>query len=163
MASPVENALERYADMVRRICFLHLRRREDVEDAFQEVFLRYLQREEPFGNDEHEKAWLIRVALQRCRDLGRGFRNRTMLPLDENIAAAAPAESRDLLEEVLRLPPNERDAIYLFYYEGYDAAHIARLTGSRPNTVYSRLHRARKRLRRRLGGSEDEEDDTEGI
>ncbi len=157
----VERALEKYADMVRRICFLHLRQREDVEDAFQEVFLRYLERAEPFDSEEHEKAWLIRVTLQRCTDITRSFWNRRVLPLNESIAAAVPEESHELLEAVLRLPPDERDAVYLFYYESFDVASIARMTGKKNNTVYSHLHRARKRLRKQVGGWEDENTDQE--
>lgn len=161
MGLSVESALKKHADMVRRICFLHLRQREDVEDAFQEVFLRYLERTEPFENDEHEKAWLIRVTLQRCADITRSFWNRRVLPLDETIVAAVPAESHELLEAVLRLPPDERNAVYLFYYESFDVASIARMTGKKPNTVYSHLHRARNRLRKQIGGWEDEITDQE--
>ncbi len=157
----IERALEKYADMVRRICFLHLRQREDVEDAFQEVFLRYLERTEPFDSETHEKAWLIRVTLQRCADITRSFWNRRVLPLDEAIAAAVPEESHELLEAVLRLPPDERNAVYLFYYESFDVASIARMTGKKTNTIYSYLHRARKRLRKQVGGLEDENSNQE--
>ncbi|NLB45734.1 MAG: hypothetical protein GX821_11325, partial [Clostridiaceae bacterium] len=56
----IDRALARYADQVRRICFLYLKRREDVEDVFQDVFLKYLQRKTPFAGEQHEQAWLIR-------------------------------------------------------------------------------------------------------
>ena len=69
-----------------------------------------------------------------------------MGPLDENIAAETPEDSHELLAAVLKLPANERTAIYLFYYEGYAVPEIAALMRHKPNTIYSWLHRARKRL-----------------
>lgn len=156
-------ALTKYADMVRRICFLHLSHREDVEDVFQETFISHLQRQAPFDNEEHEKAWLIQVAIHRCSDLTRGFWHRRIVELDENIAAAVPEESHDLLKTVLRLPANERNAIFLFYYEGYTVTEIARALGKNVNTVYSYLHRARSRMRKQLGGLEYENEHEESL
>ncbi len=156
-------ALTKYADMVRRICFLHLSHREDVEDVFQDTFISHLQRKAPFESEEHEKAWLIQVAIHRCSDLTRGFWRRRIVKLDENIAAAVPEESHDLLKTVLRLPPNERNAIFLFYYEGYAVTDIARVLGKNVNTVYSFLHRARARMRKQLGGLEDENEHEKSI
>ena len=64
-------AIEQYADMVRRICMIHLKNYEDAEDIFQTVFLKYVLRSEPFDSPEHEKAWIIRVTVNACRDLVR--------------------------------------------------------------------------------------------
>ncbi|HEY5466691.1 MAG TPA: sigma-70 family RNA polymerase sigma factor [Clostridia bacterium] len=155
----VSAALDKYADTVRRICFLHLRQRADVEDVFQEVFLQYLQRKEAFESEEHEKAWLLRVAINRCKDLVKSFWHNRVDPLDDEMMAMVPSESHEILDAVLRLPPSERNAVYLFYYEGYSVTEIARVQNQKANTVYSHLHRARKRLYRQLGGLEHEEDD----
>ena len=159
----VSAALDKYADMVRRICFLYLRRREDVEDAFQDVFLKYMQHEDPFASEEHEKAWILRVAINHCKDQAGSFWHNRIVPLDEMYQAVIPVESQGILDAVKRLPPNERAAIFLFYYEGYSVAEIARILRLKANTVYSHLHRARKRLRRQIGGISHEEHDPAGF
>ncbi len=159
----IDAALDRYAHMIRRICFLYLKRREDVEDVFQDVFLSYLQRQDPFQSEEHEKAWLLRTAINRCKDLTGAFWHRQVGALDEDMMALVPEESHELLEAVNQLPPQERTAIYLFYYEGYSAQEIAGMTGRKTNTVYSHLHRARKRLYKKLGGFAHEKDDPESF
>ena len=66
-------ALDLYADTVRRICFIHLKNHADVDDVFQEVFLKYLLHDSPFESDAHEKAWLIRVAINACKDVLKSF------------------------------------------------------------------------------------------
>jgi RNA polymerase sigma-70 factor (ECF subfamily) len=152
----IDRALARYADQVRRICFLYLKRREDVEDVFQDVFLKYLQRKTPFAGEQHEQAWLIRVAINSCKDVRRSFWRRQVVPLDENLAADMPPEHLGLLKAVLQLPVRERTAIYLHDYEGYTAQEIARVLKQRPNTVYSHLHRARKKLAKQWRGDRDE-------
>jgi RNA polymerase sigma factor (sigma-70 family) len=159
----VAAAMEQYADMVRRICFLYLKHREDVEDVFQEVFLRYMQRREPFASDEHEKAWLLRVAINCCKDLVGSFWYRRTIPLDEDLMAEIPTESHEILDAIQRLPSSERTSIYLFYYEGYTAVEIAKMQNQKINTVYSHLNRARKRLRKQLGGIIHEENDPENV
>ena len=78
-----ERAVELYADMIRRICFMHLKKYEDVEDAFQEVFLKYILHEENFESHAHEKAWLIRVAVNVCRDMLRSPFRRRVSSLDD--------------------------------------------------------------------------------
>lgn len=147
-------AIDRYADMVRRICFVHLKSIDDTEDIFQEVFLKYALRSGDFEDSAHEKAWLIRVTINACRDLLRSaFRNRAV-PLDElmELPAAQQEEHREVLEAVLRLPNQYKDVIYLHYYEGFSAAETGRILGKKVNTVYTLLARARKQLKTALGG-----------
>ena len=147
-------AIDRYGDTVRRICLLQLKNHADTEDVFQTVFLKYVLNTAVFDSEEHEKAWFIRVTLNACRDLLRGFfRSRTVsiheLP---DIPGDVPEEHREVLEAVAALPGKYREAVYLHYYEGYSAPEIGRLLGKNPNTVYTLLARARKLLRDRLGG-----------
>jgi len=159
-------ALASYADTVRRVCYLYLKHREDVEDVFQDVFIKYMQRTEPFAKAEHEKAWIIRVTINCCKDLVGSFWRNRVLPLNEDQLSVTPVESRGLMEAVLRLPEKERTAIYLFYYEGYAATEIAAMTKQKVNTVYSHLHRAKSRLRGYLEGIEgldDEQSNQAGV
>ena len=150
-------AIERYGDMVRRLCLVHLKNPADTEDIFQNVFLKYVLSPVVFESPEHEKAWLIRVTINACRDLVKSFfRNRTV-SLEELLDQPAPLleEHREVLEAVLALPRKYRDAVYLHYYEGYTAAEIGKLLGKNTNTVYTLLTRAREQLRKTLGGDRD--------
>lgn len=150
----VNRAIERYSDTVRRLCMIHLKNYADTEDIFQTVFLKYALSSVPFENDEHEKAWLIRVTLNACRDLLRGFFRSRTVSLDEIMEQPAKAspEHREVLEAVLSLPPKYKDVVYLHYYEEYTAPEIGRILGRNVNSVYTLLNRSREMLRERLGG-----------
>ena len=150
-------AIDRHADMVRRLCLIHLKNQADSEDVFQTVFMKYVLSSAVFANEEHEKAWFIRVTINACRDLLRSFFRSRTVPLDEliDLPADAPSESREVLEAVLELPGKYRDVVYLHYFEGYTAPEIAGLMKKNVNTVYSLLARAKKLLKERLGGDED--------
>ena len=153
----INEAIERYADTVRRLCMLHLKNHADTEDIFQTVFLKYALHTEPFADAEHENAWLIRVTINACKDLLKSFFRSRTVSLDEVLeqpAALAP-DHRDVLEAVLSLPQKYRDVIYLHYYEGYSAPEIARILKKNVNTVYTLLGRARQQLREALGGEGD--------
>ena len=147
-------AIDRYADMVRRICFVHLKNADDTEDIFQEVFLKYALHAVDFEDSAHEKAWLIRVTINACRDLLKNaFRSRTV-SLEELIDL--PSEERErhgeVLDAVLNLPKKYKDVVYLYYYEGYSAPEIANILGKNTNTIYTLLARARNQLKITLGG-----------
>lgn len=150
-------AIERYGDMVRRLCLVHLKNPADTEDIFQNVFLKYVLSPVVFESPEHEKAWLIRVTINACKDLVKSFFRSRTVPLEELLDQPAPLseEHREVLEAVLALPPKYRDAVYLHYYEGYTAAEIGKLLGKNTNTVYTLLTRAREQLRETLGGDRD--------
>ena len=153
----VNRAIERYADTVRRICMLHLKNRADTEDIFQTVFLKYLLHTAPFADDEHEKAWLIRVTTNPCRDLLPSFFRSRTVPRDAvaEQAAELPPDHREVLDAVLSLPQKYKDVVYLHYYEGYAAPEIGRILGKNVNTVYTLLNRAKQQLREKLGGEDD--------
>ena len=150
-------AIGQYGDMVRRLCLVHLKNPADTEDIFQNVFLKYVLSPVVFESPEHEKAWLIRVTLNACKDLVKSFFRSRTVPLEELLDQPAPLseEHKEVLEAVLALPPKYRDAVYLHYYEGYTAAEIGKLLGKNTNTVYTLLTRAREQLRKTLGGDRD--------
>lgn len=156
MRSPedVNHAVEAYADMVRRICLVHLKSIHDTEDVFQNVFLKYMLYKGSFENREHEKAWFVRVTINACTDWLRSLSRRRCLPLETVLEESNIPEdtSREVLEAVLQLPDKYRRVIYLFYYEGYCAVEIAGILGKKENTVYTWLSRARGMLRESLGG-----------
>lgn len=147
-------AIELYSDMIRRICLLHLKNHADTEDVFQEVFLKYVLRGAVFESVEHERAWLIRVTVNACKDLLKSlFRRKTVsLEVLSEEAASISSEQYATLEAVLALPEKYKDVIYLHYYEGYNAREIGRILKKKENTVYSLLSRGRELLRQELGG-----------
>ena len=116
--------------------------------------MKYMLREEPFCDKEHERAWLLRVAINACKDLLKSFFRRSTVPLEMimEMEAEVPEDHREVLEAVLSLPDKYKDPIYLHYYEGYSAAEIGKILGKKENTVYSLLSRARGILKEKLGG-----------
>lgn len=154
----VNSAIQRYSDTIRRICMLHLKNYADTEDIFQTVFLKYVLSSATFESQEHEKAWIIRVTVNACKDLIKSFFRSRTVSLDEVLEQPAPMASqhREVLEAVLSLPPKYKDAVYLHYYEGYSAPEIGRILGKNVNTVYTLLNRARQLLKETLGGDAGE-------
>ncbi len=147
-------AVETYGDMIRRICALHLKNRQDTEDVFQTVFLKYILYSGAFENEQHEKAWFVRVTVNACRDLLRSLLRKRTVPLElaKDFCSPDDRESREVLMAVLHLPAKYKDAIYLHYYEGYSAGEIASILDKKENTIYTWLARGRELLRQQLGG-----------
>lgn len=150
-------AIERYSDTVQRLCMIHLKNYADTEDIFQTVFLKYALSSVSFTGEEHEKAWIIRVTRNACRDLLKSFfRSRTVALEDlTEQPALLPPDNREVLEAILALPPKYREAVYLHYYEGYTAPEMGRILHRNTNTIYTLLTRSREMLREKLGGDED--------
>ena len=156
--SDVEQTIGQYADMVKHICFVYMKNESDTEDVFQNVFLKYALFSEPFDSEEHKKAWLIRVTVNRCKDLLRSFFRTHTCSLEEAMSMA-DTKSQDLshvLESVMNLSDKYRIIVYLHYYEGYSAVEIAGILHKNVNTVYTHLSRAKAELKKMLGGDEGE-------
>lgn len=147
-------AIKQYADTVRRICFVHMKSYHDVEDIFQQVFLKYLISDKKFESDDHEKAWLIRVTINMCKDTLKSFFRKKVSSIEE--MAVEPfhleKEDKEILKQVLKLPSKYRSVIYLFYYEGYKADEIGKIMGKNRNTIYTWLSRGKEQLKDILGG-----------
>ena len=151
----LEELVNRHAPAVYRLAYARTGSRADAEDVMQETFLRLLRARPELRDDEHAKAWLLRVAANCAGDLFRAPWRRT-LPLEEAGCLAQPAPEPDgTLEAVLSLPPRYRTPVHLYYYEGYSVAEIAAILGKSQETVRTRLHRARGMLREKLQGGED--------
>lgn len=153
----VNIAIERYADTVRRLCVVYLKNHADTEDVFQTVFFKYYLSNVKFESNEHEKAWIIRVTINACKDILKSFFRSRSVSLDEiaELVSEAPPESSGVLEAMLSLPIKYRDVVYLHSYEGYTAAQISKMLHKNVNTVYTLLTRAKSLLREKLGGEEN--------
>lgn len=143
-------AVQRYRDMVWRVALNACRQTQDAEDVVQDVFLKLYTTRREFAGEEHLKHWLLRVTVNRCRTLlACPWRTRRAdaVPEAPDPAQALDAGQRALYEAVRALPPGQRVALYLYYFEGYSTAEIAQLLHLRQTAVTTRLHRARTRLR----------------
>ena len=147
-------AISQYGDTVRRICMIHLKNHADTEDVFQTVFLKYLTNSTEFESEAHEKAWIIRVAINACRDLIRSFFRSRTLSLNELLDQPDQVshEHREVLEAVLSLPVKYREVVILYYYQQFKAYEIAQLLHIPVSTVTVRLSRARGVLWEELKG-----------
>ena len=147
----LEELVSKYENTLYRAALAILGSVPEAEDAVQEAFLRYLQTRPKFRDENHEKAWLLRVTANRCKDV---LRERQRHPTVEllDVYPAPNAETADLVEAIQELPTDQRAAVHLFYYEGYSTEEIGKILGRRPGTVRSDLSRAREALRRKLKG-----------
>ena len=150
-----ESVIREHGPMVWRLALANLRSAADAEDVFQDVFMRYVQHADELTSDEHRKAWLIRVTINRCRSLQRQWLRRKHMPLTEEPAVAFESPEESAVDEAMeRLPQKYRTVIHLHYYEGYTTDDIARITQQRPSAVRTQLTRARRLLGGLLKGDE---------
>ncbi len=155
-AARFEDIYARYATDVLRVCYYYLRDRQKAEDVCQDVFVKLLTAA-PELEEGHEKAWLLKVALNRCRDIWRGAWARRVIlgsPVFELIPApdeiGGLAEKQTVLKAVSDLPAAFREVVLLHYYQGYGIAEISAMLDLPEGTVSSRLSRARSRLGKAL-------------
>lgn len=147
--------VETYSDMLLRIAVNRVKSREEAEDVMQNVYMRLMRARPRFRDEGHERAWLIRTAINLCLDHQRSAAKRRHAPLNEGMAADIPPAAVEVLDAVRRLPERDRYAVYLYYYERMPAREIAKLLGEAEGTVTSRLSRARKKLKTMLKGDGD--------
>lgn len=154
----VNRAIEQYGNTVRRLCMIHLKNYHDTEDIFQTVFLKYFLSSVVFENDEHKKAWFIRVTINACKDLLKSFFHSRTVPMDEllNQSEDLTPDNSYVLEAVMSLPEKYRDVVYLYFYEEYSAVEISRILRKKTNTIYTLLTRSKRLLKEKLGGDEFE-------
>ena len=141
---------EQYAGMLYRLAYARTGSRADAEDVMQEVFVRLLRARPEFRDEEHAKAWLLRVGARCAADVLRAPWRRREGPLDDGLPAPEPPGEGGVVEAVLALPAKYRMAVHLYYYEELSVAEIAAVLGKSEGAVKSRLFRARALLRRYL-------------
>ncbi|MDE7312865.1 MAG: RNA polymerase sigma factor [Eubacterium sp.] len=143
----LEKAVLTYSDMLYKICIVMLCNEQDAQDAIQETFCRYLEKNPHFTDAEHEKAWLIKVAANHCKDLLRFQSRHPQVPIEELTESLADGqEQQDVLNELLQLPAKQRTVIYLYYVEGYQIKEIAGMLGISAHAVKKRMQRGRQQL-----------------
>ena len=144
---------DRHANMLYRVAMSHLNNSEDAQDAVQDVFARYISAAPTFSDEEQEKAWLIRVTVNRSLDILRQKKVRSYVPLEEAGEIAAEAEEdglHSLLHTLTHLPEKHRSAIVLHHLEGFSVEKTAELLGISVSAVKMRLSRGREALKELL-------------
>lgn len=148
-----ETVVRTYADMVYKIAYRYVANPTDVDDVFSETFLTYFKKERVFQDEEHRKAWLIRVTINCAKDLLRG--KPSWEELNETIAgddlpAVSSEEQLDLHEAIRQLRLEYREVICLYYLEGLSVTEISAVLGRNENTIKTHLARGREKLRKYL-------------
>lgn len=139
----IENVVEIYSDMLFRVCLIMLGNDADAEDAVQETFLKYIEKSPEFNDKEHEKAWLIKVAGNKCKDIIRRRKNTVNTYVDfRNDSYEIEIDS--LSEILMKIPEKFRMVLTLYYIEDYKVAEIAELIGKTPSAVKMRLKKGRR-------------------
>ena len=143
---------EQYRDRLFAAAFQVCGNAADAEDAAQEALLRYHLSDKEFENQEHIRAWLLRVAINWAKNTSRSFWRRNTVPLEEYMETLEfdCQESREIFREVMALPEKYRLVIHLYYYEDYSVEEIGRILGIRVSNVKVRLSRGRQMLKATL-------------
>jgi RNA polymerase sigma-70 factor (ECF subfamily) len=148
---------QRRMKMLYRVCFAYMKNPADTEDAVQNTFWKMIKSGPAFESEEHEKAWLIRTAVNVCKNSVRHwFRKREDLADCENLQGAGNVEIDSTFGVVMGLPDKYKSVIYLYYYEGYTTPEISRMLRKPPSTIRNYLSEARKVLKEKLGGDFNE-------
>lgn len=154
----MERIMAQYGASVKRMCRLQLGDGHLAEDAAQETFIKVWRSGGGFRGECTEKTWILRIAINACRDIRRGawFRRVDRTRPVEELPLPTKGNGPDLAGEIAALPPRYREIIVLYYYQGMPLGDAALAMGININTAKSRLQRARKMLRTELEGGEAE-------
>ncbi|WP_105203628.1 RNA polymerase sigma factor [Neobittarella massiliensis] len=142
-----EKVIKQYSDMVYRLAFARTGTKHDADDVFQEVFFRYVKKRPVFRDEEHRKAWLIRVTINCSNSFWSSLWNKNTHELCDEIVFET-RESIDLHTELNRLPPKYREVVHLFYYENMPLKKISAILHRKNSTVRTQLTRARAMLKK---------------
>lgn len=148
----IENTIRRYTNLLYRTSFFMLKNKADADDVVQDTFYRYMTTNISFNEEEHKKAWLLKVAQNRCRDLLRSHKIRAYIPYEEveqSLVYKEGIEKKDIddLIKIANLNYKYKSVIMLYYYEDYSIDEIANILEISVNAVKKRLQRARDKVK----------------
>lgn len=159
MRQPVKELFEKYQNNLYAAAFNVCKNAEDAKDVVQDTFIQYYSLRKEFDNEQHIRAWLIRVAINKAKNMNQTFWRKNKVPLEEYMETLIfeTPESEELFETVMKLPEKYRIVIHLFYYEDYTVHEIADILKITESNVKVRLSRGRVLLKEKL--QEEWEDD----
>lgn len=151
----IEEIYNRHVEIIYRVCFIFMKNPTDTEDALQATFTKLLEYSGEFQNEQHEKAWLITVASNICRNnLKHWFRKTVDISSLSLADEKAEPEVKRTLRDVLNLPEKYKIPIYMYYYEGYKSKEIAEILNKNESTIRSYLRTGRELLKIDMAGGE---------
>ena len=159
MRIPVQELVEMYKDNIYAAAFNICKSAADAEDVVQDTFLQYYMTKKEFDDEKHIRYWILRVAINKAKNIQSSFRRKKEMSLEDYVETLTfeTPESRELFEEVMKLPEKYRVVIHLFYYEDYSIKEIAKILRVTESSVKVRLSRGRAKLKDAL--KEDWEDE----
>ena len=149
MRLPVDELVKNYKDSIFRAAISVCRNVEDAEDVVQDTYIQYMNSSRQFESEEHIKAWLLRTAINKSKNIVTSFWHRNRVDIDEYLEETQfqEPEDRQLVKAVLSLPKQYRIVVHLYYQEDYQVKEIAEILNIPDGTVKSRLSRGRKILK----------------
>ena len=153
-----EMILTRFGDSILRYAYTYLHNMSDAEEVLQDTLVQFLKTAPEFESENHEKAWLLRVAANLSKNRIRYNKLRETDELNDELVAEEREDLSFVWEAVKSLPVKYREVIHLFYHEGYQTAQIAKVLGRNESTVRSDLRRGREKLKEVLKGEYDFEE-----
>ncbi|OPJ62631.1 RNA polymerase sigma factor [Clostridium chromiireducens] len=138
--------IEKYSDMLIRISYSYMKNLSDAEDITQDVFIKLLEKRPEFENTEHEKAWLLRIAINLSKDKLKSAYFKNTAPLEGDFIDTNQKDD-EIIQAVLSLPIKYRSIVLLYYYEDYSISEISNVLNIKESTVGSQLSRGRKLLK----------------
>lgn len=152
MREPVEDLIREYKNHLFAVAFSVCKSASDADDVVQDTFMKYHFSKKQFSSREHIRAWLLRVAINKAKDVNRSFWKQKSTSIEDYVDTLEfqDHEDKDLLTDVLALPEKYRIVIHLYYYEDYSVAEIAELLNLSESNVKIRLSRGRSMLKAKL-------------
>lgn len=147
-----DEVVHKYSDTVTSVCVMRLKNMSDAEDCYQNTFLKLFTKSPKFEDEQHIKAWLIRVAIRECASYMRKNRHQTPVESFFDEPVTDNKDNLDISWALMKTPSKYRDVLYLHYCEEYKVKEIAQIIGTKENTVKSLLKRGREILRKIYGG-----------
>lgn len=142
------NLIDQYGDLVFRIAFQNMKNKNDAEDVAQDVYIKLLKKMPPNLNESQQKAWIIRVTINTCKDYWRfAKRHSTVEYLEELDEPKEGTPDYQIIYEVAKLPMKYRNVVFLYYYEEMSVKEISNILKKKEATILTWLHRARKQLK----------------
>lgn len=156
--------MKTYGNDVIRIAYSYLKQKQLAEDVAQDVFIKCYEKLDSFRNESSYKTWLIRITVNRCKDVLKSWSYKNLYITDffklkqtksnlEEYPSYIPDEKEAVSQQVMELPVKQREVIILFYYEEFSVGEIASLLKTNPSTVKTRLHRGRLKLKESFEGA----------
>jgi len=154
----ISEIYQRHVKTVYRVCFTYLKNPADTEDAVSNTFIKMLRSAPSFESRRHEEAWLVRTAVNVCKDFLKHWwqRRENLENYSNSLKTDGEIETGDVLDAIFRLPEKYKAVIYLYYYEGYSSPEIADALKKPKSTIRNYLHEARNALRDMIGDEFDE-------